>query len=129
MDDGRKYRKYWKYRKYRKYIKYTLMDDGWKYIKYLMRHFDETSWQDIFYETFLLDILTRHFDKTYWWPLMTCNDHWYGDDFNEMALDSFYCLLYWLSEHWQLVETRQVLHSLTHLLFVELLKLVITWVG
>ena len=82
-------------RKYRKYRKYTLMDDGWKYVKYRMRHFDEAFWQDIFmrhfYEIFGRDILTRHIYDL-WKILMTCNDLWYGDDFNGMALWQF-----WLS--------------------------------
>ena len=71
-------------------LTYKLMDDGWKYIKYRMRHYDETFLQEIlcetfmrhFDETFWRDILTRHFDETFWrqswmafeklwWPVMT----------------------------------------------------------
>ena len=61
MDDGRKNRKYrllddgcWK--KVQK-VQKVYIDECWsKYIKYIMRHFDETFGQDI---------LKRYFDKTY----------------------------------------------------------------
>ena len=43
-----KYKEYRKLKKYRKYRKYTLMQDNLKYLKYRMRHIDETFWQDLF---------------------------------------------------------------------------------
>ena len=82
-------------RKYRMYRKYRLMDCGWKYIKYKMRHFDETLRQDIFMrqlnKTFWEDILMP-FEKV-WWPVMTFDMVWFDIILMEWPYDSFDCLL------------------------------------
>ena len=125
MDDGRKYRKYtlmddgwWKKvqkvysdgwwmmeeskKKVQKVKIVYFVKDGWKYIKYRMRHFDETFWQEIYIRHFM-----RRFEETFldilmafeelWWPLMTFDmvTTLLGWDY-----DSFDCLLFLIELGW-----------------------------
>ena len=81
--------------------------------------FDETSWPDI---------LTRHIGGL-WKTLMTCNDHWYGDDFNEMALWQLWLSLVYImckivQNHWYIIIKAKLGHYPYIGLYIKLLDFV-----
>ena len=128
MDDG-----WWKKVQKVQKVRKVYMDGWWLKVhkvqnetywwriltRHFIRNFDETSWPDI---------LTRHIGGL-WKTLMTCNDHWYGDDFNEMAswqlwLSLVYIMCKIVQNHWYIICKAKIGHYPYIGLYIKLLDFV-----